>query len=191
MTARSALPLTVPDSPRVTVVLHSDGSGTVNGRRIRISADTDPRTVLMTEACRFAVTLGRPVRVEAHDPDGVWDLVAHPDGSVTAGGKGSGGRRLRRPTLQRRDRGPAAAGTDADPIDDATADPVPAPTFRPVPPRASSAPTGTPTPDDESPTWHQASQGPTRPRPGAGPGLAPPADSRRRPARPEPVVWSG
>jgi hypothetical protein len=82
MTVRSAS-AAIPDRPCIDVVLRRDGSGTVNGRKIAINPGADARGTLMTEACRFAVTLGRPVRVRALDPDGVWHLAAHPDGTVS------------------------------------------------------------------------------------------------------------
>ena len=201
MTARNASPVSVPDRPRVTVVLHADGTGTVNGREVRIPPQADARTVLLTEACRFAATLGRPIRVEAHDPDGLWDLVAHPDGSVTATGRGAGGRKGRRPVLHRQARSRADAPATA-----ATSPPTPDPPSAPI---LDPTPDAGPTPDaldgaapDDAPTWYQAPRSTTRPRPVAvepavpappgvpRAGLVPTADGWRR-GRPEPVVWSG
>jgi len=208
VTARSTSPVSVPDRPRVIVVLHSDGGGTVNGRQIRISEHADARTVLMTEACRFAATLGRPVRVEAHDPDGVWDLVAHPDGSVTASGRGPGGRKVRRPVLQRRDRSAGAGNAPAPPTggaveDDAAADPAP----RNDPADDDAVDDADDDSVDAGPArqvWYQAPRATTRPRPAeasdsgpgrtvaarSGPGLATTPGGRPA-ARPEPMVWSG
>ena len=203
LTGRGATPTSVPDRPLVTVVLNADGTGSVNGRPVTIPSRADARAVLLTEACRFAATLGRPVRVTAHDPDGLWDLVAHPDGSVTASGRAPGGRRARRPVLQRRDRtgdrsrAPAYDAGDHHPDD--------------IPDDDAADDDADDAADDESaydvrltapdvgPTWYQAPHATTRPRPSAaavgtpsrsGPGLAPDPDERRR-SRPEPVVWSG
>lgn len=86
--APTARPTIVPERPVVVLVLRADGSGTVNGQDVDMPVGSDPHDVLMTEACRVAATLGRPVRVTALDPTTEWRLVAHPDGAVTAMGDG-------------------------------------------------------------------------------------------------------
>jgi outer membrane protein assembly factor BamB len=76
-------PVDVPDRPIITIVLDHDGHATVDGRAVAVEHAEDPQGVLLAMASRRAALLGRPVRVEARDPDGVWHLAAHPDGAVT------------------------------------------------------------------------------------------------------------
>lgn len=82
----------VPDFPRVTVTIHPDASGevTIQGISHPIPARADVpaarQAALGMVTLRAAIALGRPVRVTAHDPDGIWPLVVHPDGHVTAAG---------------------------------------------------------------------------------------------------------
>jgi len=75
--------VSVPARPVVELVLDDQGRGTVDGRPVSIDDPDDPQASLLAEAVRQAVKLSRPVRVRALDPDGVWHLVAHPDGAVT------------------------------------------------------------------------------------------------------------
>src|SRR5512142_1128871 len=73
----------VATGPVVEVVLDEFGHGSVDGTRVPALDPADPRGTLLAEVTRRAATLGRPLRVRALDPDGVWHLVAHTDGSVT------------------------------------------------------------------------------------------------------------
>jgi hypothetical protein len=75
--------ISVPPRPVIELVLDDQGRGTVNGRQVPIEAPEDPQASLLAEAVRQAVELSRPVRVRAADPDGVWHLIAHPDGTVS------------------------------------------------------------------------------------------------------------
>ena len=75
--------VSVPARPVIEVVLDEQGRGTVDGRPVPIDDPEDPQASLLAEAVRQAEKLSRPVRVRALDPDGVWHLVAHPDGTVT------------------------------------------------------------------------------------------------------------
>lgn len=84
--------------PHLVVTLLADGTGTVDGRPVHLPPGTDRHLTLMTEACRRAAALERPVRVTARDEHTEWDLVAHPDGAVTALGDG----RPRSPAERRR-----------------------------------------------------------------------------------------
>lgn len=63
--------------------MEPDGSGSVNGRRVRLSGEQDPYTELSRHAVVYARTLGRPVRVRASSMQGVWHLIAHPDGDLS------------------------------------------------------------------------------------------------------------
>ena len=76
-------PVRVPARPVIELVLDEQGRGTVDGRLVPIEDPDDPQASLLAEAVRQAVKLSRPVRVRALDPDGVWHLAAHPDGTVT------------------------------------------------------------------------------------------------------------
>lgn len=71
--------------PQIDIVLNDDRP------RLVIAGAEHPLTgadlVEMREQARkriaqTATTLGRPVRVTAYDPTGVWPLVIHPDGTV-------------------------------------------------------------------------------------------------------------
>ncbi|WP_432094906.1 hypothetical protein [Streptomyces sp. bgisy100] len=76
-------PSTVPPSPVLTIVLMTDGSVSVDGDPV--PPGDDPRAAGLREATVKAAFLGRPVRVNAKEPDGsLWPLVVGPDGAVTA-----------------------------------------------------------------------------------------------------------
>lgn len=82
--------MTVPHFPRVVVTIHPDASGevTIQGISHPIPARADiaaaRQAALGMVTLRAAIALGRPVRVTAHDPDGTWPLIVHPDGHVQA-----------------------------------------------------------------------------------------------------------
>jgi hypothetical protein len=79
-TARSA----PPDEPVLEIVVGADGRGSINGRTVVASSEIAARDQLLAEATRCAGVVGGPLRVRALDPHGVWHLIAHPDGAVTA-----------------------------------------------------------------------------------------------------------
>ena len=82
----STPPATTP-AP-VTVVLGGSGTGTVTiGGTVRpVSAPTvqEARDQVLDYVTRYALTQGQPVPMTSTEPAGSWDLVVHPDGTVTA-----------------------------------------------------------------------------------------------------------
>ena len=84
MTVTSPTP--TPAWPKVSVLVHPDGHGevTVNGTSHPVVADDvdEARTAVLASVATTATSIGRPVRVEAVDPTGTWQLVVHPDGRV-------------------------------------------------------------------------------------------------------------
>src|SRR5512139_1907217 len=74
--------VSVPARPVIEIMLDEHGRGSVDGRPVPIDDPDDPQASLLAEAVRQAAKLSRPVRVRALDPDGVWHLAAHPDGTV-------------------------------------------------------------------------------------------------------------
>ena len=78
----------VPPFPRVTVELRPDTTAevTIQGVRYAITAtghaQTTRKAALDVVTQRAATVLHRAVRVTAHDEQGTWSLVVHPDGRV-------------------------------------------------------------------------------------------------------------
>jgi hypothetical protein len=83
----------VPPFPRVSVKLRADTSAevTVQGVRYAIAAtghaETSRKAALDVVTQRVATVLRRAVRVTAHDEQGTWSLVVHPDGRVEGEGQ--------------------------------------------------------------------------------------------------------
>jgi hypothetical protein len=74
----------VPDWPVLEIVVDAHGHGSINGKSVVAASEDAARNELLAEATRCAGVVGRPLRVKALDPRGVWHLIAHPDGAVTA-----------------------------------------------------------------------------------------------------------
>jgi hypothetical protein len=77
----------VPAWPVISIELSGDGSVRVDGAEIFVAAEQHPRAVALNVAGETARVLGRPVRVEAIEPDGtVFPLIVAPDGEVRGAG---------------------------------------------------------------------------------------------------------
>lgn len=79
---------TTESTPEVVLQLGSTGASTltVAGDKPQpLSGDTvdDARNAGIRYVLQRAAGLNRPVQFDAHDPDGHWRLVAHPDGQIT------------------------------------------------------------------------------------------------------------
>ncbi|SDH47482.1 AAA family ATPase [Agrococcus jejuensis] len=72
---------------RIRAEIRPDGSGVldVNGTHRHIEPGPFPqtRTAIVSHAAEFAAALRRPIGVTIAGADGHWDIVVHPDGSVT------------------------------------------------------------------------------------------------------------
>lgn len=72
---------------RIRAEIRADGSGVldVNGTHRHIEPGPFPqtRTAIVSHAAEFAGALRRPIGVTIAGADGHWDIVVHPDGSVT------------------------------------------------------------------------------------------------------------
>ncbi|WP_436772189.1 hypothetical protein [Yinghuangia sp. YIM S09857] len=90
----------VPAWPVLTVELRTDGYVVVEGETIPVAAGDDARQTAVEVVAATATLIGRPVRVEAREPDGtVWPLIVTPDARVVAAGAS------RNPIQSRRRRG--------------------------------------------------------------------------------------
>ncbi|OIV39146.1 hypothetical protein BIV57_02110 [Mangrovactinospora gilvigrisea] len=75
----------VPQTPIITIVLSAEGFAIVDEVPVFPMPGQNPRAVALGEARNTAAKLGRPVRVNAQEPDGsTWPLVVDGDGTVTA-----------------------------------------------------------------------------------------------------------
>lgn len=78
----------VPAFPRIDVIVRADATGevTIQGISYPVPPSGDVNTArqraIGVVTVRAAMVLKRPVLVTAHDPDGTWPLVVHPDGHV-------------------------------------------------------------------------------------------------------------
>ncbi|WP_260980099.1 hypothetical protein [Agrococcus jejuensis] len=72
---------------RIRAEIRPDGAGVldVNGTHRHIEPGPFPqtRTAIVSHAAEFAAALRRPIGVTIAGADGHWDIVVHPDGSVT------------------------------------------------------------------------------------------------------------
>ncbi|GAA2175845.1 hypothetical protein GCM10009846_27320 [Agrococcus versicolor] len=72
---------------RIRAEIRQDGSGVldVNGthRHLERGGFPQTRTAIVSHAAEFAAALRRPIGVSITGADGDWDIVVHPDGSVT------------------------------------------------------------------------------------------------------------
>jgi MinD-like ATPase involved in chromosome partitioning or flagellar assembly len=77
---------TVPRWPRIDAIVREDGSGevTIDGTYHPISAGSleEARVEVLRRVTENAVQIGRPVRASATGPEGLWNLIVHPDGTV-------------------------------------------------------------------------------------------------------------
>ena len=72
----------------IVLRLNPDGPSTLThgtGKPEPIPADTidEARTAGLAHVLERAASTGRAVRFDAHDPDGHWQLLGHPDGQIT------------------------------------------------------------------------------------------------------------
>ncbi|MEV0890790.1 hypothetical protein [Promicromonospora sp. NPDC050262] len=77
---------TVPRWPRIDAIVREDGSGevTIDGMFHPIAAGSleEARVEVLRRVTENAVQIGRPVRASATGPEGLWNLIVHPDGTV-------------------------------------------------------------------------------------------------------------
>ncbi|MFD7024890.1 hypothetical protein [Promicromonospora sukumoe] len=77
---------TVPRWPRIDAIVREDGSGevTIDGTFHPIAAGSleEARVEVLRRVTENAVQIGRPVRASATGPEGLWNLIVHPDGTV-------------------------------------------------------------------------------------------------------------
>ena len=77
---------TVRKWPLIEAVVRNDGSGEVriDGTAYHVDADglEEARVEVLRRVTDSAIRIGRPVRASAQGPEGVWNLVVHPDGTV-------------------------------------------------------------------------------------------------------------
>ncbi|WP_419707551.1 ATPase [Promicromonospora sp. NFX87] len=77
---------TVPRWPRIDAIVREDGSGevTIDGTFHPITAGSleEARVEVLRKVTENAARVGRPVRASATGPEGLWNLIVHPDGTV-------------------------------------------------------------------------------------------------------------
>jgi hypothetical protein len=77
---------TVPRWPRIDAIVREDGTGevTIDGTFHPISAGSleEARVEVLRRVTENAAQVGRPVRASATGPEGLWNLIVHPDGTV-------------------------------------------------------------------------------------------------------------
>lgn len=77
---------TVPRWPRIDAIVRDDGSGevTIDGTFHPITASNleEARVEVLRRVTENAAQIGRPVRASATGPEGLWNLIVHPDGTV-------------------------------------------------------------------------------------------------------------
>ncbi|MFI2363870.1 hypothetical protein [Promicromonospora sp. NPDC019610] len=77
---------TVPRWPRIDAIVREDGSGevTIDGTFHPIATGSleEARVEVLRRVTENAVQIGRPVRASATGPEGLWNLIVHPDGTV-------------------------------------------------------------------------------------------------------------
>ncbi len=180
---------TVPRWPRIDAIVREDGSGevTIDGTFHPISTGSleEARVEVLRRVTENAARVGRPVRASATGPEGLWNLIVHPDGTVVPEED-----ELAPPSSPT----PQAPPADTPPVDSMpgpTAGPatIPAPAFEGVP-VADLPPGGEPTAAD--PIGADGAPGGTGAPGGAGPDAFGPAVEidpddtvRRAPRTPE------
>ncbi|MCY9785691.1 hypothetical protein KIK06_17535 [Nocardiopsis sp. EMB25] len=128
----------IPAFPKITAQIADDATGevSINGISHPITGEgiNDVRTRIVATISATADKIGRPVKATTTDPDGVWPLIIHPDGTVEQDSSV--------PPVKART-GPKAPSRT--PTSDAPSHPAPAPTA-PTPPvqAPSPAPVGPP-----------------------------------------------
>lgn len=77
---------TVPRWPRIDAIVREDGSGevTIDGTFHPITTGSleEARVEVLRKVTENAAKVGRPVRASATGPEGLWNLIVHPDGTV-------------------------------------------------------------------------------------------------------------
>ncbi|WP_020018337.1 hypothetical protein [Promicromonospora sukumoe] len=77
---------TVPRWPRIDAIVREDGSGevTIDGTFHPIATGSleEARVEVLRRVTENAAQIGRPVRASATGPEGLWNLIVHPDGTV-------------------------------------------------------------------------------------------------------------
>ncbi|MFD2795573.1 ATPase [Promicromonospora vindobonensis] len=77
---------TVPRWPRIDAIVREDGSGevTIDGTFHPIATGSleEARVEVLRRVTENAAKVGRPVRASATGPEGLWNLIVHPDGTV-------------------------------------------------------------------------------------------------------------
>jgi MinD-like ATPase involved in chromosome partitioning or flagellar assembly len=77
---------TVPRWPRIDAIVREDGSGevTIDGTFHPITTGSleEARVEVLRRVTENAAMVGRPVRASATGPEGLWNLIVHPDGTV-------------------------------------------------------------------------------------------------------------
>lgn len=148
----------VPSYPVVDVDLRADGSAHVNiaGDHTDLPPGDLPatRAAVIAIAQQVAAALGRPVRMRAADPQGIWHNAVHPDGTVTEAGPQPAGR-VRAASTTRR-----APRTGAIPRARRGVDEDSEPTADPQPRYRRTAPLSSPDPAEAAPA--EPSEEPTR-----------------------------
>jgi len=76
----------IPRWPKSSAILNDHGSArlTINDKPEDLTADNvdSARQIVLERVTATALEVGRPVRLTSTDPDGVWELAVHPDGTV-------------------------------------------------------------------------------------------------------------
>lgn len=77
---------TVPRWPQIDAIVREDGSGevTIDGAFHPITTGSleEARVEVLRRVTENAAKIGRPVRASATGPEGLWNLIVHPDGTV-------------------------------------------------------------------------------------------------------------
>lgn len=181
---------TVPDWPRIEAVTRPDGSAEVvvdgASHPIETTSLEDARASIVTKVTETAVELGRPVRMTASGPDGVWPLVVHPDGSVQDDDTAPSPRAPRRAAAVP----PAPAAPPEEPASPGAPTEAVSPTAPPPPtPAATPAPAPDPAPAPaHGPSGLPVLTSPTAPPPSAPVSLSSTLSSMSAPTPPRGVV---
>ncbi|MGW1994533.1 hypothetical protein [Embleya sp. NPDC001921] len=119
----------IPAWPVVTIEIAWDDTVRVDGNVIPVEFNGDPRAAALAVAAETARLLGRPVRVDAVEPDGTtFPLVVSTDGSATEAGPSSPAPQTRRGLFGRR-RKSEPSGPPPDSVPEPHLAPRPAPEF--------------------------------------------------------------
>ncbi|MFI9724530.1 hypothetical protein ACIHFE_33710 [Streptomyces sp. NPDC052396] len=78
----------IPALPVFTLVTTADGQARVDGTPLDVPVGVDPRVVAANAVIAQAQLIGRAVRAELHDAEGlIWPLIVTPDGGVLQGNR--------------------------------------------------------------------------------------------------------